>query len=110
MTILWTNPLEPGIYSTIPTDNTTTLRDRLELQHDKVWIIYENTGNIYEALKNQSIDTAEHKYLKELQNKYSGFLRVMFHDLIKNLLNQYMNTMSAGLENNNHQMNYPIDS
>ena len=70
----------------IPTNTTTTLLEQLQLQNEKVWRIYKNMGTMHEALKNQVIDTIEYMYLKELKNKYTGFLGVLCHDLFDHLL------------------------
>ena len=53
------------------------------------------------AIKNQVIDTVKDMYLKELNNEYTGFLGVTCHDLLKHLINRYMNIMTTELESKN---------
>ena len=64
------------------------------------------------ALKSQVISAVKETYLKELNNKYNGLLRVTCHDLIDNLLGQYnkTTTTTTNLKSSNHQINNPIDS
>ena len=66
-TTAWKNPPDPGVHPTIPTNATAALRDQLQLQHDEGRRIYENTGTMDEALKNQFIDAVEDTHLKELK-------------------------------------------
>ena len=75
-TMAWTKPPNLEVYPTIPMNFNAFLRYQLQLQHDKGQIIYYNMGTMDESLNNQAIDTAEDKYLKELNNKYTGFLGV----------------------------------
>ena len=58
---------------------------------------------------NQVIDTAKDTYLKELNNKYTGFLRVMWCDIFEHLINIYGKTTNADIEYNNQQMNEMIN-
>ena len=46
-------------------------------------------------LNNQVIDTAKDTYLKELKNKYTGFLGVTCRDRLKNILNRYSKITTA---------------
>ena len=82
MNTVCTNPHDPGLYPTIPTKSTVALWDQIKNQHDEGQRIYENTGKMDEALNNQVIDAVKEIYLKESKNKYTGFLRVTFQDLL----------------------------
>ena len=62
-----------------------------------------------EALSNQIIDSAKDTYLREFQNKYTGFLGVTCQDLLKHQLHCYGNITNADIESNNWQINEPID-
>ena len=48
-------------------------------------------------------------YLKEFNNNYTGFLRVICHNLLNNLLNRYGKITNADLKTNNQRMNQRID-
>ena len=89
---------------------TASLREQLQLQHDEGRIIYENTVTMDESLNNQVIDTAKDTYLKELENKYTGFLGFTCRDIIEHLIDQYGRITTAYLEYNNQQMNDLINS
>ena len=110
MTPAWTNLTNLGVYPMLPTNTTAALREQLQLQHDKGWRIYEDTGTMYEALKNQSIDTAKYTYLKELKNKYTNILEVTCCNLLNRVLDRYGKIAPAYIEDNNQRMNEPIDS
>ena len=45
-----------------------------------------------------------------MKSKYTIFVRVTFHNILDNLLDQYIKIMTLDLEDNNHWMNKPIDS
>ena len=62
-----------------------------------------------EAIKNQAIDSTKDTYLKESNNKYTGFLGVTFHDLLEHLLDCYWKITTVDLESNNKKMNEIID-
>ena len=87
-----------------------SLQEQLQLQHDEGRKFNDNTWTMDESLKNQVIDTVEYTYLREFKNMNTGFLRVTFRDHLKHLLNRYRNITTADLEDNNQQMNKPIDS
>ena len=87
-----------------------SLQEQLQLQHDEGRKFNDNTWTMDESLKNQVIDTVEYTYLMEFKNMNTGFLRVTFRDHLKHLLNRYRNITTADLEDNNQQMNKPIDS
>ena len=96
-TIAWANLLDPGLYPTMPMNATTALQEQLQLQHNEGRRIYENTGTMDEALKNQVIYTSKYTYLKELKNNYTSFLRVTCHDLLEHLLDRYGKITTAYL-------------
>ena len=64
---------------------------------------------MYEALKNQVIDTTEETYLEDLKNIYTGFLVVTYHNLLKHLFDWYEKITTADIESNNQLMNKLID-
>ena len=61
------------------------------------------------VLKNMVIGSVEDTYLKDLNNKYTGFLRVTCHDILVNLTNHYGNITTTELEEKNQWINEPID-
>ena len=63
-----------------------------------------------ESLKNQVINSVKYTYLKELKNKHTGFLGVMFRNLLKHLINRYGKIVAVDLKSNNQWMNEPIES
>ena len=65
---------------------------------------------MYESLKNQVINAVEDTYFRVSKNKYTGFLRVTFRDLLKHMINWYGKIMTTDLKYNNQRMNEPIDS
>ena len=54
-----------------------------------------------EAIKNQAIDSTKDTYLKESNNKYTGFLGVTFHDLLEHLTDKYEKTTTSDIKANN---------
>ena len=54
-----------------------------------------------ESLKNQVINSVKYTYLKELKNKHTGFLGVMFRNLLKHLINRYGKIVAVDLKSNN---------
>ena len=42
---------------------------------------------MYKEFKNQVIDSTKDNYLKELKNKYTGFIVVMCHNILEHLIN-----------------------
>ena len=55
----------------IPLNATISLQEKLQLQHDKGWRIYDNTGTMDEDLNKQVVDTFEDTYLNYLKHKYT---------------------------------------
>ena len=58
MTMTLTNPPDPEAHPTIPPNATVYHWYPIQLQHDERRMIYENTGTMDEALKNQVIDAS----------------------------------------------------
>ena len=104
----WVNPPNPVVYPTSPKNTTAYHQDQMQHHNDEVCQIYDNSGTIDEATKNQFIGTAKDTYLKELKNYY-GFIGVTCHDILKYIIDQCGNITTIGLKANNQQMNYPID-
>ena len=63
-----------------------------------------------EVLNNQVTDTVGDTYIKDINNKYTVLLGVMFQDLQKNHNYWYRKITTADLETNNLQLNNIIDS
>lgn len=63
-----------------------------------------------DSLKKQVVNSNKYKYFKELKNKYTGFLRITCHNLLKHLLNQYGNITTPYLKANNQRMNDPNET
>ena len=61
------------------------------------------------AIKNQVIYSVSDTYLKELNNKYTGFLGVMRNYLLEHLIDWYKTIMTVDLKTNNQLMNDFID-
>ena len=109
-TTVWSNLHNPVVYPTVPLNATAAHQDQIQLQHDEIWRIYENTGTMEKALDNQFIDSVEYTYIKELENNYTGSLGVVCRDLLDFLLVQYGKITTADLESKNQRMNEPIES
>ena len=101
LTMVWANPPDLGVYPKISRNATAAHRVQLQLQHNEEHRIYKNTGIIYEALKNQFIYTVKYTYLKELNNKYTGFLRVIFFNILEHLIDRYSKIVTMDLKANN---------
>ena len=63
-----------------------------------------------QAFKNPFIDSINDTYLKELKNKYTGFVGVTCRDIPKNLLELYKNITTEDLKANYQKMNETIDA
>ena len=53
-----------------------------------------------EALKQQTIETIEDTYIKELRNKYTGFMKVKTIDLGYHLMEKYRKIIEIDLREN----------
>ena len=105
-----TNPADPGLYPTIPTNVIMTLQYQLQLQHDEGCRIYQNTETMDESLNNQFIDAFKDTYIKELKNNCTVFFRVTCHSFLEHLLVRYRNITTPDLEANSKRMNKQIVS
>jgi hypothetical protein len=82
------HPIHPGPSAIIPAAATTPQREVICLQHKENRLIFENHINMLDdALKSQVIDAINDTYLKEMRNKYTGYLGVTTRDLLDHLLN-----------------------
>ena len=108
-TTSWKNPPDPGVYPTVPKNIPTDQKYQLQLHHEEGQRIYDNTARMDKALNNQVIQSVEDRYLKELKNKQIGFLGVMWHHMLENILDSYGNIMTTDLKAKNQQMNELIN-
>ena len=75
----------------------------------RTWRILKSTEIMDEEIKNQVINSARDTYLKDLNNKCTGFLGIPCHDLLGHLLYWYGKLTTADLEASNQKINEQIN-
>lgn len=102
-------PDDPGPVPLIAQNATAPVRQHRKDAHNEARRIYENHGNMDDALKAMVIDAVGDTYICELRNKYTGYLGVTTRDLLDHLMDRYGKITAADLEDCKKMMNEPID-
>jgi hypothetical protein len=103
-------PAEPPVQPNYPLPNTVATRELIRAEHKEEQRIFNNHTNMDDALKAQLIDAVDDTYLKEMRNKYTGYLSITTRDLIDHLLDRYGKITPADIEDCKKRMSDPLDS
>jgi hypothetical protein len=87
--VAFTNPANPGTYPVnVPGNATVGVIARAEVKHKEFIREYETFQGVIQATKDIILETINHKYLLEIEDKILGFLNQMPTDMLTHLQNR----------------------
>ena len=92
------SPPDPGITPTHGIRALAEVRQTNFLIHKEEQRISDNHKTMEDALKSIIIDAVNEAYIRELRNKYTGYLGITAHNLLDHLLNCYGKITPADVE------------
>eukprot|EP00957_Ditylum_brightwellii_P098978 7539913-Ditylum_brightwellii.AAC.1 len=96
--------LAPTVPNCTPPGTLTAVeREEVEKINLKAKGEYDDHNTMQEVLKAQIQEAVDDVYIRQLINKYTGYLGVSIHDLLDHLLDQYSKITAADIASNNEQ-------
>ena len=103
-------PADTPLPPVIPPTTTSSARQQLSDKHTEEQQIYTNHIKMDDALKTQLLDAVEDRYVRELRNRYTGYMGVTTHKLLDHLMDRCIDITAADIKANEARINEAFDN